>query len=213
MGPEPPVYRPFALLGLAATLAAGIPLGVWPLAWLYLGGRRGPGGMDAAPRAPLGHPDLDRRRVRGRQPGGDHRQPVARRRGGSSGREDRRMMAVSAGGATPEDPGVGPFADLLGLRRSSMEDGRSRFEVTIRPEHMNPHGVVHGGRAVRHPRDQDQLSRAGLRRADHRRGVDGGPYRANRGTGSPGPGPPDRLVAVATGSFYIQTPRPMADTG
>jgi hypothetical protein len=37
MGPEPPVYRPFALLGLAATLAAGIPLGVWLLAWLYLG--------------------------------------------------------------------------------------------------------------------------------------------------------------------------------
>jgi hypothetical protein len=37
MGPEPPVYRPFALLGLAATLAAGIPLGVWLLGWLYLG--------------------------------------------------------------------------------------------------------------------------------------------------------------------------------
>ncbi len=55
------------------------------------------------------------------------------------------MMMVSAGGATPEDPGVGPFADLLGLRRSLMEDGRCRFEVPIRPEHMNPHGVVHGG--------------------------------------------------------------------
>jgi NnrS protein len=37
MGSEPPVYRPFVLLGLAATLAAGIPLGVWLLAWLYLG--------------------------------------------------------------------------------------------------------------------------------------------------------------------------------
>lgn len=37
MSPEPPVYRPFALLGLVATLAAGIPLGVWLLAWLYLG--------------------------------------------------------------------------------------------------------------------------------------------------------------------------------
>jgi len=34
---EPPVYRPFALLGLAATLARGIPLGVWLMAWLYLG--------------------------------------------------------------------------------------------------------------------------------------------------------------------------------
>jgi len=37
MAPEPPVYRPFALLGLAATLAGGIPLGVRLLAWLYLG--------------------------------------------------------------------------------------------------------------------------------------------------------------------------------
>lgn len=26
-----------------------------------------------------------------------------------------------------------------------MSDGRSAFELTIRPEHMNPHGVVHGG--------------------------------------------------------------------
>lgn len=44
-----------------------------------------------------------------------------------------------------QDPGVGPFAGLLGLRRVSMEDGRCRFEVTVRPEHMNPHGIVHGG--------------------------------------------------------------------
>jgi acyl-CoA thioesterase len=55
------------------------------------------------------------------------------------------MTEPRAGRATPEDPGVGPFADLLGLRRSTMEDGRCRFEVTVRHEHMNPHGVVHGG--------------------------------------------------------------------
>lgn len=55
------------------------------------------------------------------------------------------MTDGRAGGPTPEDPGVGPFADLLGLRRATMEDGRSRFEVTVRREHMNPHGVVHGG--------------------------------------------------------------------
>jgi hypothetical protein len=35
--PEPPAYRPFALLAFAVTLAGGIPLGVWLLAWLYLG--------------------------------------------------------------------------------------------------------------------------------------------------------------------------------
>ena len=34
---EPTVYRPFALLGLTAALACGIPLGAWMLAWLYLG--------------------------------------------------------------------------------------------------------------------------------------------------------------------------------
>jgi acyl-CoA thioesterase len=43
------------------------------------------------------------------------------------------------------DPGVGPIATLLGIRRASMEKGRSEFELTIRPEHMNPNGVVHGG--------------------------------------------------------------------
>jgi len=44
-----------------------------------------------------------------------------------------------------EDPGVGPFADLLGVRRSMMAEGRARFELAVRPEHMNPHRVVHGG--------------------------------------------------------------------
>ena len=43
------------------------------------------------------------------------------------------------------DPGVGPFADLLGVRRALMAGGRSRFEVTVGPQHLNPHGVVHGG--------------------------------------------------------------------
>jgi hypothetical protein len=37
VGAEPPVYRPFALLAVGAALVAGIPLGVWLLAWLYLG--------------------------------------------------------------------------------------------------------------------------------------------------------------------------------
>ncbi|HJR02201.1 MAG TPA: PaaI family thioesterase [Methylomirabilota bacterium] len=55
------------------------------------------------------------------------------------------MTEAPAGNARPEDPGVGPFAGLLGLRRSTMEDGRCRFEVTVDPRHMNPHGVVHGG--------------------------------------------------------------------
>lgn len=57
--------------------------------------------------------------------------------------------AVSAAGSGRAsdcpDPGLGPFADLLGLRRTAMHEGRARFELVVRPEHMNPHGVVHGG--------------------------------------------------------------------
>jgi len=43
------------------------------------------------------------------------------------------------------DPGTGPLARLLGITRLSMSDGRASFEVAVRPEHMNPHAVVHGG--------------------------------------------------------------------
>ena len=35
---EPPVYRPFALIALAATLVVGTPLGTWMLARLHWGG-------------------------------------------------------------------------------------------------------------------------------------------------------------------------------
>lgn len=34
---EPPIYRPFALIAFGAALVVGGPLGVWMLAWLYLG--------------------------------------------------------------------------------------------------------------------------------------------------------------------------------
>jgi acyl-CoA thioesterase len=37
-----------------------------------------------------------------------------------------------------------PFADLLGLLVTARDDGRSRSELVIAPEHLNPHQVVHG---------------------------------------------------------------------
>jgi acyl-coenzyme A thioesterase PaaI-like protein len=37
-----------------------------------------------------------------------------------------------------------PFADLIGLRFDDAPDGKSRCRVLIRPELLNPHGVVHG---------------------------------------------------------------------
>jgi hypothetical protein len=36
--PEPPLYRPFALLAVGTALGAGVPLGVWMLTRLYWGG-------------------------------------------------------------------------------------------------------------------------------------------------------------------------------
>jgi hypothetical protein len=39
---EAPVYRPFALLAFAATLAVGTPIGGWMLAWLYWGAPAAP---------------------------------------------------------------------------------------------------------------------------------------------------------------------------
>jgi acyl-CoA thioesterase len=51
----------------------------------------------------------------------------------------------------PDDP-VGaprsptnPFGRLLGLRRLELDDGRATYRLTVRPELLNPHGVLHGG--------------------------------------------------------------------
>jgi len=41
--------------------------------------------------------------------------------------------------------GLGGFANLVGLRRDMVQAGRARLELTLRPEHLNPLGVVHGG--------------------------------------------------------------------
>jgi acyl-CoA thioesterase len=37
-----------------------------------------------------------------------------------------------------------PFADLIGLSFEQTEPGKSRCRVSVRPELLNPHGVVHG---------------------------------------------------------------------
>lgn len=48
---------------------------------------------------------------------------------------------------TAERSGAGPgaLARMLGIRPVSMGDGRARFALTVCPDHMNPNGVVHGG--------------------------------------------------------------------
>ena len=40
--------------------------------------------------------------------------------------------------------GEHPFGEHLGLRFAGRTDGGSRYELSIAPEHINPHGVVHG---------------------------------------------------------------------
>ena len=37
-----------------------------------------------------------------------------------------------------------PFASLIDLEVESRDDGKSTVSISIGPQHMNPHGVVHG---------------------------------------------------------------------
>ena len=88
-----------------------------------------------------------------------------------------------------------------------MEDGRSRFEVTVRREHMNPHGVVHGGERCATleikinylaPVSEGRITaEAWMVARTARIAVLEARVQGDH----------DRLVAVGTGSFYIQTPR------
>jgi acyl-CoA thioesterase len=44
----------------------------------------------------------------------------------------------------PEE-GFNPFGDMLGIVFTEYGEGRSRCELEVRPELVNPHGVLHGG--------------------------------------------------------------------
>jgi acyl-CoA thioesterase len=126
------------------------------------------------------------------------------------------------------DVGIGPLAQLLGIRRKRMGKGRSRFTLTVRPQHMNPHGIVHGGvvySLVDYAMGGALTSRLepGERCAtlevkiNYLGAVSGGSLRADarvigrtkrigvleatvHANGN-------RLIALATGSFYIQVER------
>lgn len=37
-----------------------------------------------------------------------------------------------------------PFADLIALRIDEQRAGHSRLSLAVAPDHLNPHGVVHG---------------------------------------------------------------------
>jgi acyl-CoA thioesterase len=125
-------------------------------------------------------------------------------------------------------PGLWPFADLLGMRAGSTGDGRARWELAVDPRHLNPHGIVHGG--VIYTVADTAMGAALVSRLEpgetcttleikmqYLAPVTGGVIAAeaalvqrSRRIGvlearviDAG----DRLVALATGTFYIQTAR------
>ena len=42
-------------------------------------------------------------------------------------------------------PHLGGLGRLLGMRPGTFGDGRCSFALTVRPDHLNPYGTVHGG--------------------------------------------------------------------
>lgn len=108
-----------------------------------------------------------------------------------------------------------------------MADGRSTFESTVRPEHMNPHGVVHGGivytlvdfamggalTSVLEPGERCATLEVKI---NYLAAITAGDVRAEACVVSRSRrvgvmearvyGDAQNLVALATGSFYIQGP-------
>jgi acyl-CoA thioesterase len=123
------------------------------------------------------------------------------------------------------DPGLGALARLLGLRRRRMADGEATVELTIGPDHLNPYGVAHG--AVVYALVDTAMGAALVSRLEpgercatvevkiqYLAPVAAGDLRAEarlvertRRLGvleARAYGDGDRLVAPATGTFYIQ---------
>lgn len=121
----------------------------------------------------------------------------------------------------------GPLAELLGIRPVSFGESAATFGLTVRHDHLNPYGVVHGGvvyslvdtamGAAVHTRLAPGERCATIEiKINYLAPVTAGDLRAEarlvertkriavlearvRGDG-------EQLVAVATGTFYIQQP-------
>ena len=40
---------------------------------------------------------------------------------------------------------IGPLAEMLHIHNDGAADGKARYHLDVRPEALNPHGVLHGG--------------------------------------------------------------------
>ena len=117
---------------------------------------------------------------------------------------------------------------MLGLRPKSIGDGRARFELDVGARHLNPNGTLHGG--VIYSVADTAMGAALFSRLDpgeqcatleikmnYLRPVTGGSIAAEAAVVSRTKrvgvlearvyGDGEALVALATGTFYIQTAR------
>ena len=131
----------------------------------------------------------------------------------------------------PVDPGVGPLAEVRGIRRRAMSAGQCVFETTARPAHMNPHGVVHGGviytlvdyamgGALTWVLEPGERCATIEVKIQYVRPVEQGGLRAEArvvtrtrriGVLEARVHGAEDLVALATGTFFIQSPEPRGD--
>jgi acyl-CoA thioesterase len=122
-----------------------------------------------------------------------------------------------------------PFAELLGMRAKSAGEGRARFELAVEAKHLNPNGTLHGGvvysladsamgAALFSQLEPGEQCATLEIKMSYLLPVTGGSIAVEAAvvqrTKRIGVlearvfGDGDKLVALATGTFYIQAPRP-----
>ena len=120
------------------------------------------------------------------------------------------------------------FGELMGMRPTSMGDGRARFELQVADKHLNPNGTLHGGviysladtamgAALFSQLDGPQWCATLEIKMNYLLPVTGGTIAAEAAVVARTQrigvleakvfGDGDRLVALATGTFYIQAAR------
>ena len=121
-----------------------------------------------------------------------------------------------------------PFAEMLGMRPQSIGEGRARFELEVAARHLNPNGTLHGGviysvadtamgAALFSQLDPGEQCATLEIKMNYLLPVTGGSIAAEAAVVSRTKrvgvieakvyGDGDKLVALATGTFYIQGPR------